>query len=145
MFAIVSEAIDVAAVRAAVSDPRFGAVLVFEGVGREDFAGPDGVRRRVRHLAYEAYAEMAVPVLAQIGEEMQARWPGCKVAIVHRTGVVAIGEPSVVIAVGTPHRAEVYEASRYAIEALKERVPVWKKEIYEDGSAWKANAPGSGG
>ena len=61
--------------------------------------------------------------------------------MVHRTGEVGIGEPSVVIAVGAPHRAECYEASRYAIDALKARVPVWKKEIYEDGSAWKANAP----
>lgn len=138
MLAIVDGPIDVAAVRAAVADPSFGAVLVFEGVGRHDFEG-----RRVVELAYEAYAQMAEPVLASIADELQARWPGCRVAIVHRTGIVAIGEPSVVIAVGTPHRAECYEASRHALEALKARLPVWKKEIYEDGSAWKANAPGS--
>lgn len=138
MLAIVDGPIDVAAVRAAVSNPAFGAILVFEGVGRHDFEG-----RRVVQLAYEAYAEMAVPVLEAIAAEAAARWPGCRVAIVHRTGIVAIGEPSVVIAVGTPHRAECYEASRYAIEALKDRLPVWKKEIYEDGSAWKANAPGA--
>ena len=142
MFAIVDHEIDVAAVRAAVSDPAFGAVLVFEGVGRQDFTGDDGVTRPVVHLAYEAYAEMCLPVMEQIATEMLEKWPGCRVAIVHRTGVVAIGEPSVVIAVGTGHRAECYEASRYAIEALKQRVPVWKKEVYEDGSAWKANAPG---
>ncbi|MBX2796190.1 MAG: molybdenum cofactor biosynthesis protein MoaE [Myxococcales bacterium] len=140
MFAIVDGPIDVAQVRARVSHPSLGAILVFEGVGREDFPDQDGVRQRVVHLAYEAYAEMAVPVLEQIGQEMTERWPGCRVAMVHRTGEVRIGEPSVVIAVGTPHRVQCYEASRYAIEALKERLPVWKKEIYEDGSAWKANA-----
>ncbi|MEZ4238841.1 MAG: molybdenum cofactor biosynthesis protein MoaE [Myxococcota bacterium] len=82
-----------------------------------------------------------MPVLQAIGDEARARWPGVRVAAVHRTGVVAIGEPSVVIAVSAPHRGEAYDASRFAIEALKERLPVWKKEIYEDGSAWKANAP----
>ncbi|HHO50328.1 MAG TPA: molybdenum cofactor biosynthesis protein MoaE [Deltaproteobacteria bacterium] len=136
MLAIVDGPIDVGAVRAAASDPSFGAILVFEGVGRHDFEG-----RRVVQLAYEAYAEMAVPVLESIAAEATARWPGCRVAMVHRTGIVAIGEPSVVIAVGTPHRAECYEISRYALEALKARLPVWKKEVYEDGSAWKANTP----
>jgi molybdopterin synthase catalytic subunit len=94
----------------------------------------------VTSLSYEAFAEMAVPVMEQIAAEACARWP-VRIAMVHRTGPVAIGEPSVVIAVGAPHRAECYEASRWAIEALKERVPIWKKEMYEDGSAWKANAP----
>lgn len=136
MYGITAERIDVGAVRAAVDDPGFGAVLVFEGVARDSFEG-----RRVVRLEYEAYAEMAVPVLEAIGAEAAARWPGVRVAAVHRTGVVPIGEASVVIAVGAAHRAEAYEASRYAIEALKQRLPVWKKEIYEDGSAWKANAP----
>src|SRR5690606_28165315 len=97
-------------------------------------------QRRVIRLAYEAWPEMAIPVMAQIADELRARWP-CRVAMVHRVGEVPITEASVVIAVATPHRAECYEASRYAIDALKERVPVWKKEIYEDGSAWKANSP----
>jgi molybdopterin synthase catalytic subunit len=137
MLAIVDDTIDVGAVRAAVSDPGFGAILVFEGVARDHFDD-----KRVVELSYEAYAEMAVPVLAQIRDEVQQRWPGAKLAVVHRTGVVAIGEPSVVIAVGTAHRPECYEASRYALEQLKERVPIWKKEHYTDGSAWKANAAG---
>jgi len=136
MIALVDGVIDVAAVRRAVDDPGFGAVLVFEGVGRDDFGG-----RRVVRLSYEAWPEMAVPVMEQIAAEAGTRWP-VRVAMVHRTGDVAIGEPSVVIAVGAPHRAECYEASRFVIDALKERVPVWKKEIYEDGSAWKANAKG---
>ena len=135
MIAVVSGPIDVGAVRRAVDDPAFGAILVFEGVARNDFGG-----REVVHLEYEAFAELAVPVMTAIAREAAERWP-CRVAMVHRSGVVAVTEPSVVIAVGAPHRAECYEASRYAIEALKQRVPVWKKEIYADGSAWKANAP----
>lgn len=127
--------IDVAAVRARVSDPAFGAVLVFEGVARDSFDG-----RQVVRLEYEAYAELALPVMQAIAHEAAARWP-CRVAMAHRVGLVPVTEASVVIAVGAPHRAECYEASRYAIEALKQRVPVWKKEIYADGSAWKANAP----
>ncbi len=135
MIALVEGPIDVATVRAAVDDPAFGAVLVFEGVAREDFDA-----RRVVRLAYEAWPEMAIPVMEAIAAEVCTRWPA-KVAMVHRTGEVPITEASVVIAVATPHRAECYEASRFAIDALKARVPVWKKEIYEDGSAWKANAP----
>lgn len=132
---LVDDRIDVEAVRRSVDDPGFGAVLVFEGVGRNHFDG-----RPVHALTYEAYAEMAVPAMQQIADEASERW-SARVAIVHRTGTVAIGEPSVVIAVGTPHRAACYEASRFAIDALKERVPIWKKEIYADGHAWKANTP----
>jgi molybdopterin synthase catalytic subunit len=136
MRAIVDGPIDVAAVRAAVDDPGFGAVLVFEGVGRDSFEG-----RKVLRLEYEVYAEMAEPILDAIAAEAAEKWPGVRVAMVHRSGVVAIGEPSVVIAVGAPHRAEAYAASRFAIDELKARLPAWKKEIYQDGSAWKANAP----
>ena len=136
MFEITDGAIDVQRVREAVSDPAFGAILVFEGVGRDNFGG-----REVVQLAYEAYPAMAIVVLAQIGSDIAAQWPDTRTAIVHRTGIVPVGEPTVVIAVGTPHRAECYAASRYALEQLKARVPVWKKEIYTDGSAWKANTP----
>jgi molybdopterin synthase catalytic subunit len=134
MFALVDHAIDVEAVRRAVDDPAFGAVLVFEGVGRNHFEG-----RPVEALEYEAYAAMAVPEMEAIGAECAERF-GARVAIVHRTGRVAIGEPSVVIAVGTPHRDAAYQASRHAIDTLKIRVPIWKKEVYADGAAWKANA-----
>ena len=136
MLAIVDGPIDGAAVRRAVDAPGNGMVLVFEGVARDTFEG-----RRVVHLEYQAYRELAEPVLTELAREALARWPTARIAMVHRTGVVAIGEPSVVIAVGTPHRAEGYEVSRWCIEQLKARLPVWKKEIYEDGSAWKANAP----
>ena len=136
MIALVAGPIDVAAVIASVGDPAQGAILVFLGVGRADFDG-----RPVLSLAYEAYPAMALPELHKIAAEIAVNWPGAKTAIVHRTGAVAIGEASVVIATSTPHRAACYEANRYAIEALKARVPVWKKEIYGDGSAWKENRP----
>jgi len=134
VFGLTPDPIDVQRVRSAVDDPGFGAILVFEGVARNHFQG-----REVVELAYEAYDAMAIPVMRQIGDEISQRWPGTRTAIVHRTGIVPVGEPTVVIAVGTPHRAECYAASRYALEQLKARVPVWKKEIYTDGSAWKAN------
>ena len=114
MFALCSTPIDIAAVRAAVSDPGLGAILVFEGVARNHFEG-----RVVTELSYEAWPEMAVPAMEQIGAEVARNWPGARCAIVHRTGEVQVTEASVVIAVGTPHRAECYAASRYAIDALK--------------------------
>lgn len=143
MIDIVGDAIDVAAVRAAVDDPGFGAILVFEGVARRDRVD-SASGKVVLRLEYEVYRELGVPVLEAIAQEVRERWPGVAVAMVHRSGVVTIGEPSVVVAVGAPHRVQAYEASRYAIDALKERLPAWKKEIYEDGSAWKANAPSPG-
>lgn len=135
MLLVTAQPIDPRQVEHAVAWPGAGAVLTFVGVARDDFEG-----RRVLALEYEAYAEMAVPVMEAIRAEAEARWPGVRVAMVHRTGRLEIGEASVVISVAAPHRAEAYEASRYAIDALKARVPVWKKEIYADGAAWKANA-----
>jgi len=131
MFRIVSHPIDPRAVEAAVAYPGAGALCVFHGVVRDHSRG-----RRVTHLEYEAYPPMAEKVLTQIGEEIAGRWPGARVAIVHRTGRLEVGETSVVIAVSSPHRAEAFEACRYAIEALKTRVPIWKKEFAEDGEYW---------
>ena len=131
---LVAGPIDVAALRRAVDAPRFGAVLVFEGVARQT---PGST---LIELAYEAYPELAVPVMQAIVDEAEARWP-CAVAIAHRVGSVAVGEASLVIAVGAPHRPECYEASRHVLEQIKLRLPVWKQEVTEDGSAWKANTP----
>ncbi len=136
MFAITADPIDAMAVHAAVNHPGAGAIVLFVGVTRDHFGG-----RAVTRLEYEAWPAMAVPEMQKIGAEIATQWPGAKVAISHRTGVVEIGEPSVVIAVSAPHRAEAYAASRFAIDTLKVRVPVWKKEHYADeGAAWKANA-----
>lgn len=135
MFAITDSPIDRDAVVAAIANTGLGAILVFDGVVRDNFEG-----RAVEGLLYEAYPAMAVPVMEQIGQEIAEKWPGVRVAMVHRTGRLQLGESSVILAVGAPHRDAAYAASRYAIEALKARVPVWKKELYADGASWRANA-----
>lgn len=135
MLRLTDRVLDPRAVEAAVARPGAGAVLTFVGVTRDHFEG-----RPVVGLEYEAYPELALPVMQEIAEEAASRWPGARLAMVHRTGSVAVGEASVVISVSTPHRADCYAASRFAIDALKERVPVWKKEHYADGAVWKENA-----
>lgn len=114
-----------------VSHPNHGANLCFLGSTREFTRGS-----KTLFLEYECYIPMAVKMMQQIGEELDDRWPGTRSAITHRIGHVRIGELSVVIAVSTPHRNDCYEASRYAIERLKRIVPIWKKEITEEGSEW---------
>ena len=136
MIAVIDTPIDRDEVRRAVERPEHGAVLLFEGVARNNFEG-----KAVRALEYEAYPAMAVAEMQRIADEATEKWPGIRIAMVHRTGRLAIGEPSVILAVGSPHRVAAYEANRYLIEELKKRVPVWKKEVYDDGVAWKANAP----
>lgn len=124
-----------AAIEAAVAWTGAGALLTFLGNTRDNFEG-----RAVLGLEYECYPEMAIAELEKIEAEIVSRWPRARVAMVHRLGEVGLGETSVVISVACPHRAAVYEASRYAIEQLKARVPIWKRERYRDGAAWKANA-----
>ncbi len=114
-----------------VADPRAGAVVLFLGVVRDNARG-----RRVRHLTYEAYEVMARRECEKIAAAIQARWPVIRVAIVHRTGRLEIGMASVAIAVSAPHRAEAFEAGRFAIDTLKQTVPIWKKEVWEGGEAW---------
>lgn len=114
-----------------VEHPGAGAILYFVGVAREWTGG----RRTVR-LTYEAYPGMAEQEMARIGDEVTARWPEARLAIHHRIGPVAIGEASVIVAVSAPRRAIAYAASRHAIERLKEIVPIWKKETWEDGETW---------
>src|SRR5690349_17376154 len=113
MFKIVDGPIDDAALETVVRTDADGAVIVFRGVARRHSRG-----REVVHLEYEAYPEMAEKVMAQIGDEVKERWPVSGVAIVHRTGVLEIGQASVVIAVSGPHRAEAFEAAQYAIDRL---------------------------
>ena len=108
-----------------------GAVTVFTGHVREWTHGV-----RTVYLAYEAYIPMAEKMLVQIGAEMEEKWPGVKVAIVHRIGELQLTDIAVLIAVSSPHRKAAYEANEYAIERIKEIVPIWKKEIWEDGEQW---------
>lgn len=113
------------------AEARDGAVCLFVGVVRDHNDG-----RRVRHLEYEAYEEMALPLLAEIEADVRQRWPVSDVRLEHRLGRLEIGEASVAVAVCSPHRAEAFAACRHAIDTLKQRVPIWKKEFYADGSAW---------
>jgi len=134
MFVLTHDRIDSTDLRAAVSDHGFGALVVFEGVTRNHFEG-----RPVERLEYEAYADMAQAEMQRIRDETLQNWPSIKLAVAHRLGVVGLGETSLIIAVGAPHRVEGYEASRFVLEAIKSRLPVWKKEHYSDGESWKAN------
>ena len=131
MFKIVDGPIEDIALEDAVRTDADGAVLVFRGVARRFSRGRDVV-----HLEYEAYPEMAEAKMRQIADDVERRWPECRIAIVHRTGKLEIGEASVLIAVSAPHRAEAFDACEYAIDTLKQIVPIWKKEIWSDGSQW---------
>ena len=126
--AVVTGPIDPAGVLARVGDPSDGAVLLFLGTVRDHADG-----RSVDGLQYEAYQAMAEEVLAAIVAEAAERLGTDRLAVVHRVGDLAIGDVSVAIAVSSPHRAPAYEASRYVIEEIKKRLPVWKRERYTDG------------
>ena len=125
--------IDVAALEASVAGSGHGAVVTF--VGRARDRADDG--REVVELEYEAYAAMASAVLDEIAEQAEARWPQSAVAVVHRVGLVPIGEAAVAIVAAAPHRSEAYEANRFVIEGIKDRLPIWKRERFLDGSEWK--------
>lgn len=142
---VVTDPIDPAGVLGRVGGAADGAVLLFLGTVRDHADG-----RPVTGMRYDAYREMAVPVLREIAGEAAAV-AGGGVAVVHRVGELAIGEVSVAIAVSSPHRDEAYRASRLVIEEIKKRLPVWKKEFYADGEAsWvegvdpAAHLPGKG-
>ena len=126
---------------AAVSDPSLGATTVFLGSVRR---GPeDGA---VEEIDYSAYEEMLELEFGRITEETTARWPGARLAVVHRLGRVPAGEPSIAVAAGAPHRAEAFAACRHAIEEAKARLPVWKKEILAGGATrWRENEPPESG
>ncbi len=134
--ALTDDPLDVDAAVRSVEDPGFGAVVTFLGTVRNHHAG-----RPVERLTYSAYRRMAADALATIARELEAAAP-VRVAIVHRLGEVPVGEPSVVIAVGSAHRAAAYEASRTALERLKAEAPIWKREHYAEGEAvWREEEP----
>jgi molybdopterin synthase catalytic subunit len=130
---LVDGPIDTGRVVAAVSGPGRGAVVIFLGTVRDHHAG-----RPVEKLTYSAYRPMALEGLRKIVADLETAAPGLRAAIVHRLGEVPVGEASVVIAIGSPHRAAAYEASRTALERLKAEIPIWKREHYADGeAAWR--------
>ena len=132
MFAVVEEKIDVGAMIEGARRPDCGAVATFLGTTRVDEAGGNSVE----YLEYEAYRPMADRKLEEIGAEIRGRWDVGHVAIVHRVGRVDPGEASVAIVVASPRRGPAFEASRYAIERIKEVVPIWKREVWSDGHVW---------
>ncbi len=131
MFRIAERPIDLNELVAAVGDVAAGAIATFLGTTRATNQG-----REVLRLEYEAYTEMAEAELRRIGDEAARRWEITRVAIVHRVGVVPLGEASVAIAVSAPHRAEAIDACHFAIDRLKEVAPIWKKEYFAGGEVW---------
>jgi molybdopterin synthase catalytic subunit len=130
-FRLSAEPLSLDAVVAEVRSDSAGAIATFVGTTRQQSRG-----RSVLHLDYEAYEEMAEKVMAEIAAELKERHALCEIAIHHRTGRVDIGEASVMIAVSAPHRQDALAACKEAIDTLKERVPLWKKEFYEGGEEW---------
>lgn len=122
---------DLDALVQAVSSPGQGAVTSFLGIVRNQ-----NLNRRVTHLEYEAYEPLAVRALNRIRDEARERWPAVELGIHHRIGRVAIGESSVAIAAASAHRADAFAACRYAIERVKQIVPIWKHEYFEGGDVW---------
>lgn len=138
MLAIVREAIDPRAVEASVRDASRGGVVTFLGVVRE--RSDDG--RAVRGLSYESYEPMALAEFQAIADEARERFADVRVAIVHRIGDLSIGDVAVAVCAASPHRADAFDACEYAIDAVKARAAIWKKERYADGSdEWRANCP----
>lgn len=130
-FRVIDAEIDPRAVEAVVAAEDAGAIVTFTGTVRDHARG-----QGVTALDYEAYAPAAEKMLTRIGEEIAERWPGVRTAITHRTGLLRPGETSVVIACSSAHRGEAFAAASFAIERIKEIVPIWKKEHYADGSTW---------
>lgn len=132
---ITNDKLDLTAISNEVADPSCGAISTFVGVTRNHFEG-----KRVLKLEYEAYQTMAEKELHKICNQVRSKWDVTHIAMYHKTGLVPIGDASVIIAISSVHREDGLEAVRYAIDELKATVPIWKKEFYSDGSVWKGNA-----
>lgn len=127
---ITERPIDVGAMLSRVAAAGHGAQMVFVGTVRDVHAG-----KRVLGITYDCFVPLARKVLGEIAAEAATRWPGARIALVHRIGRLEVGEASVAIAVGSPHRVAAYDASRHVIEEIKVRAPIWKQEHHEDGSS----------
>jgi molybdopterin synthase catalytic subunit len=131
LFRVTREPLDAMHASAAVSAAECGAVATFIGLVRNHNAG-----RRVVSLEYQCYEPLAIKTFERIAGEALERWPAARLAIVHRVGPLQIGDASVVIAAGSPHRADAFAACRYAIERVKQIAPIWKREHFEGGAVW---------
>jgi molybdopterin synthase catalytic subunit len=130
------QSLDVGEAVKRVIGPGMGGIVTFVGTVRDHARG-----REIRQLEYEAYPEMAEREMQKIADEAARRWPGAAVSIGHRAGVLSIGEVAVVVAAAAPHRAEAFAACRFAIDTLKQTVPIWKKEVATDGEYWVDDHP----
>jgi molybdopterin synthase catalytic subunit len=128
---VIAETIDPGLLLTAVGDPAAGGTTLFLGTTRDENEG-----RVVEQLEYEAYEAMAVREMCRIAADIAGRWQVVAVAMVHRVGVVSVGEASVAVAVSAAHREEAFAACRYGIDTLKSTVPIWKKEYYRGGEHW---------
>ncbi|GAE32469.1 molybdenum cofactor biosynthesis protein MoaE [Halalkalibacter hemicellulosilyticus] len=137
MFEISQEPLSVEDLVAKVTRRECGAIATFIGTVREFTQG-----KQTLQLEYQAYESMAIKKLQQIGQEVEEKWPGATVAISHRIGLLQISDIAVIIAVSTPHRKAAYEANAYAMERIKEMVPIWKKEYWHDGTKWIGDQAG---
>jgi molybdopterin synthase catalytic subunit len=130
-FRVTADPLDANQVARIVASADCGAIATFVGIVRDEHGG-----RRVLWLEYEAFEPLAIKAFARIDDEAGGRWPSIALAIHHRVGRLEIGEPSVVIAVASPHRPEAFAACRYAIERIKQIAPIWKHEHFEGGDVW---------
>jgi len=135
--ALTAEAISLDGIIHRVRHPQAGAVVLFLGTVRDNREGA-----RVDHLEYEAYETRALTDMRAVCAEAATRWPLLGMAMEHRVGTLHVGEISVAIAVAAPHRADAFAAGKYAIDTLKSRVPIWKKEVWEGGEVWIGSEPG---
>jgi molybdopterin synthase catalytic subunit len=131
MFQLTHDVIDSGAVARALQDGGDGALVIFEGVVRDNARD-----KAVRYLEYEAYEPMALKKMQEVGELAKEKWDIRDIAIVHRLGHLDIGECSTLVVVASAHRVAAFDACRYAIDTIKQIVPIWKKEFYADGEVW---------
>ena len=134
------EPLDPAAAVSRVTRPEAGGIAVFLGITRAQPADPGSTKDSLGSLLaldYQAYEEMAQKEIRRLAVEAAARWPICRLVVWHRLGEVKVGEPSVIIAVSCPHRAEAFDACEFLIDELKKTVPIWKREIFQNGMRWR--------
>jgi molybdopterin synthase catalytic subunit len=131
MFVVTDQPLDPAPLVESVRRDAAGAVALFYGIVRNENLG-----RRVQYLEYDAYPEMAIKKMKEVAAEVCAKFPVEAVGVMHRTGRLEIGETSLLVAVSSGHRKEAFDACHYAVDRIKQIVPVWKKEVWEDGSEW---------
>lgn len=131
LFKVTEDVLDPRALERELDKPENGAVVTFQGVVRDNSRG-----RTVSYLEYDAYAPMATKVMTQIAGEIKAKWPVTDVGIWHRIGHLEIGEASLLVVITAGHRKEAFEACHHCVDRIKEIVPVWKKEVWDNGESW---------